>query len=181
MDTTEYGVRRVLGVALGAVTLAALALAGCAAVEEGNGRPGEAMTSASDTGDTGGSSSAAPTTAPTSEATLTVSTTAASPTDTGTTTGSEDPALAFAIGYQFAAHVNTDNLDLAYALLCADTRAEVTLEDFSTGAPTPGTLTFDPGEQIGPGQFSGQLLYEGETDDIILRSDDAGSYCVTGE
>ncbi len=92
--------------------------------------------------------------------------------------GSADPAFAFAVGYQFAAHVNTDNLELACGLLCAEERADVSLDDFSTGAPEPGTLSFDPGEQLGPGEFSGTLRYGVETDEIVSRDDGAGSYCV---
>ncbi|MGI8626884.1 MAG: hypothetical protein ACR2J5_10010 [Geodermatophilaceae bacterium] len=152
-------------------------LTGCTSLEPGNGRPGEAGSSQTEASST----QSTETTQPSTETTESTESTESTETiDTTQPTGSEDPALAFAIGFQFAAHVNTDNLQLAYDLLCPEVREDVTLEEFSDGAPEPGTLKFDPGEQIEPGMFSGTLRYGTETDEITLVSDGAGSYCVGG-
>lgn len=162
---------------IGGVFAVAL-LTGCTSLEPGNGRPGEERSSQTDASgpQTTEETESSSTSTEGTEATETDETT-----DTDERTGSEDPASAFAIGFQFAAHVNTDNLQLAYDLLCSDVRADVTLEEFSDGAPEPGTLEFEPGEQVEPGVFGGTLRYGTETDEIILVSDGAGDYCINSE
>jgi len=95
--------------------------------------------------------------------------------------GTGDAALAAAVGFLFAAEVNEGDLAGAYALLCPEDQAEVTLEDFSEDAPAPGTLSFELGEQLGPGEFVGTITFEGESEDILVRSDDAGGFCLSDD
>lgn len=83
---------------IGGVFAAAL-LTGCTTLESGNGRPAQAIPS--QTGASGTEPTEPTETTETSESTE--------------PTGSEDPALAFAIGFQFAAHINTDNPQLAFS------------------------------------------------------------------
>lgn len=103
-----------------------------------------------------------------------------STTSTSPSEGSDDEAaLAEAAGDDFAEAINTGDLAAAFELLCPVEREDLTLEEFSDGAPEPGTLTFEFGDQIEPGVYSATISYEGEQDEIRLQDAGTDSYCLT--
>ncbi len=149
--------------------VAAVLLTGCDSLAEGTATP--AVTTASGTEATTESGSPTATT----ESASTTATESPTPSDGN----DEEAALAAALGFAFAGAVDGGDLAAAYALLCQEDRDEVTLEEFSDGAPTPGTVTFVPGEAIGPGTYSGTLIFEDDDTEISLERDAAGTFCVT--
>lgn len=166
---------------LAALGLTAACLAGCDSVVE----PGA--------GTLGGSGSAPVTTESTkptgsTEPTETSTESSQSTASTATTTGgqpteSSDPeqlAAAEAVGAAFERAVNVGTLDVAYGLLCSADQAEVTVEDFSSDAPGPGSFSLAIVEEVGSGVFRAEATFDGDTGEVFVRPED-GSYCLSQE
>ncbi len=107
--------------------------------------------------------------------------TPAQPTSVSTTaTGSEgEAALAAELGFDFADSVNRGDLAAAFNLICAQDREDLTLEQFSEDAPSPGSVSFVPGELIGPGVYSGVLMFDGEPEAVEIESNPDGIFCIS--
>lgn len=160
---------------LAALGLTAAFLVGCdSVVEPGTGAlagSGSAPATTESTEPTGS-------TEPTETSTETTDSTQTS--TGGQPTVSSDPeqlVAAEAVGATFELAVNVGTLEVAYGLLCSADRAEVTLEDFSSDAPEPGTLSLEILEEVGPGVFRAEAAFDGDVGDVFLRPED-GSYCL---
>ncbi len=79
----------------------------------------------------------------------------------------------------FVQRLDAEDLAGAYALLCPEDQADVTLEEFSTDPPPPGSFTFQPLGQTGPGEYLGTFTFLGESEEVIIRDDGSGQYCLS--
>jgi len=164
---------------LAALGLTAAFLVGCdSVIEPGTGALAGSGSAPATTESTEPSGS----TDPTETSTETTETTESTQTSTGgQPTESSDPeqlVAAEAVGATFELAVNVGTLEVAYGLLCSPDRAEVTLEDFSSDAPEPGTFSLEILEEVGPGVFRAEAAFAGDVGDVFLRPED-GSYCLS--
>lgn len=86
--------------------------------------------------------------------------------------------LAFQAAALFVQRLDALDYGGAYDLLCPEVQAEVTVEEFSTNPPPPGTYTFTPLGQVGPGRYLGEFTFLGQSDEVIIRDDGSGQYCL---